>query len=152
MNANQDQEVISKVQSAVVLHRESKQAMVDRIKQLLDPLPGHMVIEVSGHKIAYRAVNADCSPWVNHAYPVTGSARAYIIDDQYTLGPVDCSFYDGHNQQEQFGRVRLGGSELREARAATIREIAVGVKQSLLSYAACCEAGAAENTAVTKAL
>lgn len=143
-----DQQIIEAVKQAVALHRDSKKNMEARLCRLLDPLPGTTVLAVAGFPIAYRTVYAACSQWASHDYPCTGEGSAYVIDGDFTIGEIDCSFFDGSNHQYQFGGVFLDREKtrrLRTARAELLREIARELPEALLQYAECCRKGAAHN-------
>ena len=142
----QDQEIIANLKSSIALHREAKSGLVRRMEASLNPMPASGLV-VSGHHLVWRTVYAQCSQWGHNSRAMTGQKGCWVIDGERTLGEPDCSFFDGSNQQSQFGGLYLDTDcteRVRPATAAQLREIARELPEALLAYAAAKNAAAEE--------
>lgn len=122
-----EQEIASKVQAAVAQRNQRRDDWAKRLLTILIPIVEERgAVTVSGHEISKKVVSAMCSQGAG--WPTLGNREQHIlVDDRWSFGPLDLSYFDGRNMQYQNGLPSCHGQDVRTAPIFILKNIAVGL-------------------------
>lgn len=134
-----EQTVSNAIEACVKARRESRNALGQRIVDLLDEIPLRTTMEHEGIRVEVRNVFCGCSQWSNRRWDVTGYARGVLVGDHLVMADMNGDVHDGnnlHTRKTGWYRDRDGCESIPVATGAMLRELAGVLPAMLTAYMA----------------
>lgn len=150
-----EQAVSNAIEACVKARRESRNALGQRIVDLLDEIPLRTKLEHEGIRVEVRNVFCGCSQWANRRWDVTGYARGVLVNDALVMADMDGDVHDGsnlHTRKTGWFRDRDGCESIQVATGAQLRALAAVLPAMLTAYMAGQHDEAARNREALAAL